>query len=422
MNKLPRARSSLRLSDVRGAVALAADAAIGVSHIVEGVHQSVLRTIGIGQSGALSGLVYGSVRGVANWLGRGAGHLLAELESYRSADPSGDLSESPRREAVLAVLNGVMGDRLAETSSPLATPMQLRRAQDQAAASVPAPAVSGKLLVFIHGLCMNERGWRLDGAAPAIRDEAQSASEGYTEAVAAELGYTPLYLRYNSGRHISENGRELAALLETAIAAWPVPVKAISVVAHSMGGLVIRSAVQLADENGLGWRAHLKNIVFLGTPHHGAPLERGGNVIDSLLGMTPYTAPFARLGRLRSAGITDLRYGYVVDADWHGQDRFHRRADTRCCLPLPENVACFTLAATTVAKRGLLADRLLGDGLVPLRSALGEHADARHCLQFARASKSIVYRTGHNALLWRPEVGRQVLAWLQTAGGEGDRS
>ena len=198
-----------------------------------------------------------------------------------------------------------------------------------------------------------------------------------------------------------------------------MPVEEISVVAHSMGGLLIRSAAQDASERRLHWRTRLKNIVFLGTPHHGAPLERGGNVVDGLLGMTPFTAPFARLGRLRSAGITDLRYGYVCDADWHGHDRFHRRTDPRRCLPLPDDVACFTLAATTAAKRGLLADRLLGDGLVPLHSALGEDADAKLNLHFRRAAKAVVYRTGHNALLWRPEVGRQVLAWLRPESSSG---
>lgn len=166
MKPTPSRRSALRLSDVRGAVQLAADATVEVSHVVEGVHQSVLRTIGLGQSRALSGFVYGGVRGVAHWLGRGASRLLAELESYRSAELSADshadlLPESPRREAVLAVLNGVMGDRLIETASPLATQMQLRCAGEQAAMPVPRQSpVRSKILVFIHGLCMNEQAWR----------------------------------------------------------------------------------------------------------------------------------------------------------------------------------------------------------------------------------------------------------------------
>ena len=113
------------------------------------------------------------------------------------------------------------------------------------------------------------------------------------------------------------------------------------------------------------WPTLMKNIVFLGTPHHGAPLERAGNWIDVILGSTPYSRPFAKLGQLRSAGITDLRYGHVLDADWQGHDRFRRKPDSRESVPLPEGVACYCVAATTASKRSLVADRLVGDGLVP---------------------------------------------------------
>jgi hypothetical protein len=179
-----------------------------------------------------------------------------------------------------------------------------------------------------------------------------------------------------------------------------------------MGGLVTRSAVQVAREAQLHWPAVLKKIVFLGTPHHGAPLERAGNWVDTILGSTPYTAPFAKLGQLRSAGITDLRYGHVLDADWQGHDRFQRQPDTRQHLPLPEGIACFTLAATTAAQRSPLADRLIGDGLVPLHSALGQHDDPLRSLVFAKASQRILHRMSHLALLNHPNVTQQVLHWL----------
>jgi hypothetical protein len=158
---------------------------------------------------------------------------------------------------------------------------------------------------------------------------------------------------------------------------------------------------------------HLKNIIFLGTPHHGAPLERAGNWVDVLLGSTPYSKPFAKLAQLRSCGITDLRYGHVADEDWQGHDRFRKQADSRQSLPLPENVACFTIAATTAAQRSLLAERLIGDGLVPLPSALGQHADAKHRLKFAKNSQWTAYKTNHMQLLSSPQVTRQMVAWLR---------
>jgi hypothetical protein len=152
--------------------------------------------------------------------------------------------------------------------------------------------------------------------------------------------------------------------------------------------------------------------VFLGTPHHGAPLERAGNWVDVILGSTPYSAPFAKLGQLRSAGITDLRYGHLLDADWRGHNRFHRKPDSRDPLPLPQGVACYTVAATLSPQRGTLADRLLGDGLVPLHSALGQHEEPKRSLEFAKDAQLIAYRTGHMALLSSPQVQQQMLNWL----------
>jgi pimeloyl-ACP methyl ester carboxylesterase len=392
-----------RASDLRAVAQLATQATTAVTHIAEGVHQSVWGTMGLpggkddGQTRGLTRMVYQSVRGITQLVGNGLETVLKRLapvlEIADDAAPG-----SPQREAVLAALNGVMGDRLQASANPLATPMTLRyQAQVLDWQALPAmPGATDKLLLLIHGLCMNDLQW---------------SAHGHAEALVA-LGYTPVYLRYNSGRHISENGRELAAQLEQLLAHWPLPLQEITVVAHSMGGLLIRCALHDARQAKSRWPDLLKNIVFLGTPHHGAPLERAGNWVDVVLGSSPYTRPFARLAQLRSAGITDLRYGHVQDADWQGHERFRRKPDNRKLLPLPEGVACYTVAATTAAKRSLLADRLLGDGLVPLHSALGQHDYARRTLTFAKSAQYIVYRTSHMALLDSPAVTRQLVQWL----------
>ncbi len=395
--------SHWRLSDLRAVAQLATQATTAVATIAEGVHQSVWATMGVpggkadGQTRGLTGLVYQSVRGITNLVGDGLETLLSKLapvlEMADEAAPG-----SPQREAVLAALNGVMGDRLRADGNALATPMTLRY-QGQVLdwqALPPMPEASGKVLLLLHGLCMNDLQWGAPGHADAL----------------AALGYTPVYLRYNSGLHVSENGHELAAQLEQLLTHWPVPLQDITVLAHSMGGLLIRSAVHCARQAQLRWPDSLKAIVFLGTPHHGAPLERAGNWVDVILGSSAYTRPFVRLAQLRSAGITDLRYGHVQDADWQGHERFRRKPDSREPLPLPDAVACYTVAATTAAMRSLLADRLLGDGLVPLHSALGQHTDPRHTLAFAKTAQHIVYRTSHMALLGSPEVTQQLLQWL----------
>jgi len=400
----------LRASDMRAVTLLATDATAAVTRIAEGVHQSVWRTLGAPsgatseQARGLTGMVYKSINGVTQLVGNGVATALTRLEPLLQRIEAPD-EESFERAAVLAALNGVMGDRLQRAGNPLATPMTLRLHNQVLDWTTPPDAkqVCGKVLVVIHGLCMNDRQWTSQHAGLPVN---------HAEALGAALGYTPVYVRYNSGLHVSENGHGLARQLDDLVRCWPVPVTELSVLAHSMGGLVARSALFAASQASMTWPDVVKNIVFLGTPHHGSPLERAGNWIDVILGSTPYSRPFAKLGQLRSAGITDLRYGHVLDANWQGHDRFRRKPDSRVHLPLPESVACFTVAATTAAKRSALADRLLGDGLVPLNSALGHHDDPQRCLHFARERRLIAYRTSHLALLSSPAVARQLLSWF----------
>lgn len=204
---------------------------------------------------------------------------------------------------------------------------------------------------------------------------------------------------------MSTNGERLAALLQTLVDAWPVPLHEIAVVGHSMGGLVLRSAVREAEDLGLPWRAQLRALVTLGTPHHGAPLERAGNWVEALLGVSRYSAPLAVLGRIRSAGVTDLRFGNVIEAHWQGRDRFAPSMDARVPLPLPAGVACHAVAGMREGTRG--------DGLVTVESALGIHADPDQALAFPSEHTFVAEDTGHLDLLHRPEVYARLRSWLE---------
>lgn len=406
----PRTSEHMRASDLRAAALLATEATHAIASMAEGVHQSVWRTLGApsgattAQARGITGLVYQSIQGITGLIGRSLNSALIRLEPLLQR-LEGQGAESPERTAVIAALNGVMGDRLQARGNPLALPMTLSYKEliTQSEQGLEAFFVPKKLLIVIHGLCMNEAQWTTQHS---------SGTSNPAETLAQTLGYTPVYLRYNSGLHVSQNGRLLAQRLEELVNRWPSAVQELSALTHSMGGLVMRSALYYAQEDGLSWPKMLKNMVFLGTPHHGAPLERAGNWLDVLLGSTPYSRPFAKLGQLRSAGVTDLRYGHLLDVDWQGHDRFRRKPDSRQPVPLPENIACFTVAATNAAQRGSLPDRLLGDGLVPLPSALGQHADPARCLNFAPENQLILYRTHHLQLLSSPEVTRQLLQWL----------
>ena len=395
----------LRVTDLRGVARLATQATTGVTHITEGVHQSVLGTMGlpggkeVGRTRGLTGLVYQGIRGVTRLVDVSLQAALLRLEPFLERGANAALS--PEREAVLSALNGVMGDRLAEDGNPLALTMELRqqgRVIDLAALHASGQA-TGKVLLLVHGLCMNDLQW--------LR-----AGHDHGAHLAQALGYTPVYVRYNTGLHTSINGGELAGRIEALLADWPVPVQELNVLVHSMGGLVVRSAVQQAVQGGLQWPGRLRKLVFLGTPHHGAPLERAGNWVDVILGSTPWSRPFARLGHLRSAGITDLRYGHVQEADWQGHDRFRKRPDARHHLPLPPGVACYTVAATLARQRSPLAERLVGDGLVPLRSALGQHEQAERTLEFPKSHQYVAYGLGHMALLEDAQVAQQLVRWF----------
>jgi hypothetical protein len=314
------------------------------------------------------------------------------------------VDSSPAREALIAVLNGVLGDYLTATGNPLAITRRWRRdgrahdsTPDGQAAALPMP--STKIVVLVHGLCMNDLQW--------TRRE-----HNHGTALARDLGYTPVYLHYNSGHHVSTNGRALTAMLEALVAAWPVPVDELAIVAHSMGGLVARSAHHYGTAAGHAWARRLRKFVFLGTPHHGAPLERGGHRLHRLVARTPFAAPLARLGEIRSAGVTDLRHGSLLHEDWDGHDRFAHGEDTRRPVPLPDGVDCFAIGATTGRLPGELRGRLFGDGLVPLASALGRHRDPGFTLAFPESHQWIACNTGHFDLLSCSEVYRRIRAWL----------
>jgi hypothetical protein len=187
-----------------------------------------------------------------------------------------------------------------------------------------------------------------------------------------------------------------------------------------MGGLVTRSACHYAKAEGLDWLRHLRKIVFLGTPHHGSPLERGGNWVDFLLGASPYTAALARIGKIRSAGITDLRHGSLLDEDWERQDRFARSPENalRSAVPLPDGVQCYAAGAAIAKTPGALEEPLLGDGFVPLSSALGQHADPDRILPFADSQQWIGYGMNHFDLLESREVYERICEWLGTVAAE----
>jgi pimeloyl-ACP methyl ester carboxylesterase len=392
-------------ADLRGVNRLTIAGISGIVELVEAMHHNIAiipRMIARPQRDRTTGitrLIYRSIHGAVGLVGHGLDSLLARLSPLL-----GERSTWPGREALLAALNGVLGDYLEASNNPLAITMCLRRngialPGEREALGAAIPHAGGKLVVLLHGLCMNDLQWK-------------RKRHDHGAALARDLGYTPVYLYYNSGLHISINGRAFAEQLENLLRLWPVPLTELVLIGHSMGGLVARSAFHYGALARHEWPRRVDKLVFLGTPHHGAPLERGGNWVDILLGMSKYSAPLARLGKIRSAGITDLRYGNLVDEDWNKRDRFARSADLRVAVPLPKGVACFAIGATTGKTASDLSGRLLGDGIVPLASALGRHANPRLALPLDESRQWVAYGTNHLDLLNRADVYAQIKRWL----------
>lgn len=300
-----------------------------------------------------------------------AGHAAAAR--WRGEQP---LSSTPRGAAVIAAVNALRGDVLEREGSPLALPMSARR-DGEPVELEPAD----RLVVFIHGLGETEFAW---------------GGEPYGDRLP---GWTPAYLRYNTGRHISENGASLAALLER------VDAREIALVGHSMGGLVARSACHV----GGSWTERVRVTVSLGSPHFGAPLAQAVHVASAGLHALPETRPFARLLRRRSAGIRDLRRGSLADADWLGQDPDALRARACAEVPLLEGATHCFVAATVTRSPSHPVGRLLGDALVLAPSASGRNRTRR---LFDDVNGLALGGTHHLALLNHPAVYEQLRIWL----------
>ncbi|MDW7691456.1 hypothetical protein R9C00_18085 [Flammeovirgaceae bacterium SG7u.111] len=392
-------------SDLQSITRLITDATLGVTDMVEAMHKRVVHPPLLPSTPIqhlitkIAGFTFKNIRWSTQRIGGGLDKALGQL-----APILGNIKATDEREALRSVLNGVVGDHLEKKENPLKITMQFRHRSKavplyNTSLAAAYPAINGKILLMVHGLCMNDIQW--------TRKE-----HNHGEALAKELGKTPIYLHYNSGRHVSSNGKSFSELAEELVKHWPVPVEELVIVAHSMGGLVARSAVHYGQMQQKTWTKHLKKIVFLGTPHHGAPLERIGNYVDVILETIPYTKPFARLGKIRSAGVTDLRHGNLIDEDWQGKDRFEQQGDQRQHIPLPKQITCYSIAAAIGSELDPVSSRVVGDSLVNVKSALGQHENPAKSLHFEPNNTWVAYNNNHWDLLDNPKVYEKLKAWL----------
>jgi pimeloyl-ACP methyl ester carboxylesterase len=373
----------MRNAEIKATGALAAEALGGTGALVRDVHRAASKRV----FGALGGIaapvrvmhdgissaVFSSVRLGLRAIPAGAGRALA----LAAAPDAPALGESPHGSVVLGALNGAYGDRLA--GGPLGVTMELRGDRE----------ATGTVVVFVHGLGETDASWRFGGRP------------SYGERLREELGHTPLYARYNTGRHISDNGRALALALAE------VDADELVLVGHSMGGLVIRSALHYGEPE---WTSRVKHVFCLGSPHMGAPLERAANLGGHHLRRLPETAPFARLFDVRSSGIKDLRFGSCLEEDWLDRDP-DGLVDECGEVPFLPGATYYYVGATLTRDKDHPVARAIGDLLVQFPSASGAGPVRR--LAFELDHGLHLGGVNHFQLLNHPKVYEQLRGWIQ---------
>ncbi|GAC1616299.1 MAG: permease [Candidatus Dormibacteraceae bacterium] len=345
-------------------------------------------------------------RGTYAAVGAGAGLGVQGLVAGLGLSPRlrARLVPGPR---LLGVLNGAFGDHLEQTGNELALAMTMRvggrdlePTRERLAAA--HPAATERIAVLLHGLGENETDWRR-------RPRRGGPAADYGSRLATDLGHTPLYVRYNSGLHVSANGRRLADLMAAVVDAWPTPVREVTLIGHSMGGLVARSACHQARLRGDSWVGLVRHIACLGTPHHGAPLEKAANIGAWALAAAPETRGIAKLANARSAGVKDLRFGNLVDTDWLDRDPDALLSDHREEIPFLPGASHYFIAAALTADAGHPAGRLFGDLLVRLPSASGQGTPGRHLpFEIGRSLGGLT----HFDLLNDPDVYAALRSWI----------
>jgi len=400
-----------RPNEVRALSALAFDELRSFPGGIRDMHLGIAERAfrGVGPAGRPIQVIHDAFsRRAYDALGSGAaavGRVADAAIATRGIGQEALLSTTRRGSALVAALNGLIGDRLERSRSDLHQPASVRLGGEvvplnPASLREAFPDATERLVVFLHGLMGTEFYWDWGAAYPG---------DSYGARLASDLRITPVYLRYNSGLHVSENGRDVAELLEELAQGWPVEVQEIALVGHSMGGLVARSACHQAAEGGGRWTGRVRHLVSLGTPHLGAPLAQGAHVAAAGLYALPETRMLGAFLRRRSAGIRDLRYGSLVDEDWRDRDPDALRAAACKEVPLlPGATHCFVSATITRSPRHPLG-RLLGDTLVLVPSATGRGRTRR--IPFKEEHGHHV-PTHHLALLNHPDVYERLRAWL----------
>ena len=362
---------------------------------VQGMHRAIAdRSFSaVGPIGRPVRTIHDGIFGVAYGAVRVGGAIVGKVVEAKTG-------ENPAAAAsVQSSVNGLWGDDLGRHRSELGIEMAVRDRNGHVVSTRHEfgdafPGATGHLIVLVHGLMETERCWAGGDADP-----------GLLESLDLHPTLTPLTIRYNSGLRVSENGMRLSALLAEIRSFWPVPVETISLVGHSMGGLVIRSACSAAVDADSRWIGDVDHVVTIGTPHRGSPLEKLANAAAFALSAVPETRPLADFLNGRSVGIKDLRFGAIVEDDWHGDDPDALLRNTVGDHPLPAGIEHHFVAGVVTEEPTHPFGASVGDLVVRTSSATPLN-------RLTPTSAAVFGRTRHASLQRDPAVVHHVMECL----------
>lgn len=321
-------------------------------------------------------------------------------------------------DTLIGILNGVIGDQLANTSSPLATNVGFYYANRKLDLSTPVDLqldfpVSNKVIVFLHGLTNTESIWDYPQRSLAEQEPNAESYGNYGSALHKSLGYTPFFIRYNSGLPIEENGRIVNDLLSQLISSYPCECEEIVLVGFSMGGLISRLAQSFGEHLNEPWFQLFHHAIYIGTPHEGARLEKFADAASSLLSDLPkdYFSHWADWINIRSAGIKDLKHGLKQNP----KQPSNNLGGSHSTAHFSKNAEHSFVSGALSEDSNALINKFFGDSLVTQASASpsnrpefshSAHFDGLHHLELAHSPN--VY---HTIEKWLQNSSTRPLSW-----------
>lgn len=329
--------------------------------------------------------------------------------------------QSPQRvgwtDWAVSGVNGLFGDLLRERRNGLALEMAFydggRPIPLRGGLGREPQSLGARVCIFVHGLGCNEGLW-------VFRDSERSGEEtSYGALLEADLGYTPFYVRYNTGLSVAENGKALVSLVADLVDVYPVAIEEIVLIGHSMGGLVLRSACHYGVQHGSTWVDRITRVFYLGTPHEGAGLEKATSAMVAVLHAVPN--PITRLVAdaldLRSQGVKDLQYGTLLEPDVmddlpQGTSAHHRKA-----VPWLAHARHYLIDGTLTDDPSHAAAAILGDGLVVGVSAPRARPTESGACALPAEDTKVFPGVHHFELARSREVYEQVRLWCGAESG-----